>query len=127
MNLNILGNLFGGIIDIIKEVVPDKDKQLELITQVQTQQLEMTKVLVSQATVPWVDALVKLMYALSHLIKEHWRPLVSSYLMLKGVTDVDLLQQLHNLGAVGDAAITGMVGSFPAWMYSRHKGKSRSQ
>jgi hypothetical protein len=127
MNPLFIGNIFQSVVDIIKELVPDKDKQLELITQVKQQEIEMTKVLVSQSTVPWVDATVKLLYAISNLAKEHWRPLVSAYLFLHGISHPELIQQLHNLGFGGDTAITSIFGAFPGWMYSRHIDKSKTQ
>lgn len=73
----IIGSLFGGLIDTVKEVVPDKDKQLELTTKMLEHQLEFQKVMLAQSTVPWVDALVKLAYAGEQIVKGLVRPVAS--------------------------------------------------
>ncbi len=119
----VIGSLFGKIFDTVQEVVPDKDKQLELTTKLMQHQLSFQQVLIQQTTVPWVDATVKLLYALSDLFKQNWRPVVSAAAFIYGLLNPDLIKELHALGAGGDAAVAAIFGSFPGWMLSRHASK----
>lgn len=116
----ILGSLANKIADTVKEVVPDKDQQLQLTTQLLQHQLEFQRALIQQQTIPWVDATVKILYALSDLVRSNWRPLVSAAAFFWGLLHPEQIRELVAAGGVGEAAVAAIFGSFPGWMLSRH-------
>ena len=71
VNLDI-GSMFSGVTGLISEFVEDKDKRNEIMLALKEAEGKLAITLIQQKTTPWVDALVKLMYA----TKELYRPLV---------------------------------------------------
>ena len=67
---------------------------------------------------PWVDALVKLIYALGHVVQMWFRPVVGGLMTAFGVYAHIKGIDLGNSHAIFDAA-------FPAWGVSRHMEKGR--
>lgn len=110
---------FNGLIGLASEFIEDKDKRNAFEFEAKTLQLQTIQTLLSTQTVPWVDAVVKLIYAMISL----GRPLASFAAFFIGVFNPDLIQQLHSVGTVGDVAIGAIFGSAPAWGYSRHVEK----
>lgn len=106
----LLTPIFGGLIDIGKELITDKDKQIEYAFKTQEIMLEFSKVLIGTQTTPWVDATVKLLYAL----QTFWRPLVGAAMTAFGA-------YCHYKGVSMDAGLHAIFdGAFPAWGASRH-------
>lgn len=110
--------LVAAALSIGKELIEDKDKKADLAYQT------MDKLLASR-TYRLVDAVVKLAFAAEQITKGLVRPLVSCGMFVYGVLNPDVLQQMHALGAAGDLGIAAMMGSAPAWGYSRHKEKQK--
>jgi len=50
----------GGIVEIIKELVPDKDKQTKIIMAFESLKQQVYAIELSTQTIPWVDALHKM-------------------------------------------------------------------
>lgn len=113
-------NLIDAALSIGKELVEDKDKRAELAFQTMN-------TLLTSKSYRWIDGLVKLSYATEQIIKGLVRPLVSTGMFVYGVLNPDVLAQLHELGTVGDVGVAAMLGSAPAWGYSRHKEKQKSK
>lgn len=122
----LIGSFFSKTMDVVKEVVPDKDKQAEIALKLSENQLQFQQMLIQQSTVPWVDAIVKLLYALSDLIKQHWRPVLSGFAFVWGLFNPELLKQLQELGTAGELGVGAIFGSLPGWMWSRHTEKKRN-
>ena len=73
--LNIdVGGMFSGVTGIISELVEDKDARNKITLEVAKLQGNLQTAIVQQVTVPWVDALVKLMYAFGDTFKGFIRP-----------------------------------------------------
>jgi len=102
------------------ELVEDKDKKAELA-------YSTLDALLKSKTYAFVDALVKLSFASEQIIKGLVRPLVSTGMFVYGVLNPDVLAQLHALGTAGDIGVAAMLGSAPAWGYSRHQEKKRKE
>ncbi len=117
--LDTVGGIFKGVLGIVDQVVEDKDKRNEITYKIFEAQNQLNVTILTQKTVPWIDAAVKFLYALNSL----WRPLVSAYLFFYGLTHPEVLRQLYEMGPAGQAGIGAMFAAFPGWMYSRHKKK----
>jgi len=125
-------NLGGKITDLIGEWVEDKDLAAKLAFEIQKEQLSFNKTILSSTTTPFVDGLVKIVYALVPLM----RPIGSFILALIGI---DALPEISEAvassetltGAAasdpGGFAQAGLLSLFPGWMYSRHRDKKRAR
>ena len=107
-----------GAIGLVSEYIEDPDKKAELMTRT-------VEAMLASKTTKTVDALVKLAYASQMITKGLIRPLFSVGVFIYGLSNPDVIAQLHELGAVGDLAIAGIFGSAPLWGYSRHKEKNQ--
>ena len=114
--------LFGRVFDVIDQLVEDKDLKLQLTKEMRELEISSMETLVKTSTTPWVDALVKLMYASVALV----RPLTSVGIFLYGLVFPEKLSALYaidqTLGTVAGAAV---FGSAPAWGISRHLEKKK--
>ena len=111
----LTGGLFEGITKVASELITDKDKLAEFEARAKELVHEADKALLQDDTIPWVDALVKLMLASKQFI----RPVGSFLITAAGI-------YLHYKGIEVDAALHGLIdGAFPGWMYSRHSNLRR--
>jgi len=122
----LITSLLGTGMNIVDKFVEDKDKKAELGVKTHEMMLDFAKTLISTQTYPWVDAVVKLMYAVSDLLKQNWRPMVSGFAFIYGLFNPEAMVTLHEAGTVGDGAIAGIFGAFPGWILSRHQEKKRT-
>ncbi len=118
--MNLL-TLVPDILDAAKRFIPDKKQLAEFEHDISTLKLELDKTLLTTKTVPWVDATIKILYALKEVIIPMFRPLGGAamtafgmYCHLKGV-EIDI-----GLHAILD-------GALPAWGLSRHAEKGRKK
>jgi hypothetical protein len=126
MNPLVLGELFSGLIGIGKELIVDKDKQIEYAFKLAELQSNMTEKMLTMQTTPWVDGAVKVIYAIKELVIPLLRPVFGIGAAIYGASHPNEMLWLHKeLGVVGDGIVTTMFGSMPAWMYSRHKQKMK--
>jgi hypothetical protein len=114
--LPLIGGVFRGIFDLGKEVIQDKDKLAEFNYKLAELEGQLNLRLVETQTVPWIDATVKLLFALNSL----WRPLGGAVMTGFGI-------YAHWKGIPLDPVLHGIFdGAFPAWGVSRHVEKSRN-
>lgn len=99
-----------GIVELAKKLIPDKDKLAELEAEVKQAQNALDQLILNTTTTPWVDALVKLLYAAERFI----RPLGAAAMTAFGL-------YAHLKGLNIDPMTHGLIdGAFPAWGASRH-------
>lgn len=115
--INAVTGVFKQIFGVVDQLVEDKDKKNELIVKVAELQHQLSMQLLQTSTVPWVDATVKLLFALRDLVIPMFRPVVSAcmaayvaYAELNGIT----------LSPLVEAAF---AGAFPGWIASRWSEK----
>lgn len=107
------------LLSVIDKSVQDKD----LATQLQQRTVEATLQLMEKAvqteTIPWVDAIAKLIVVTATAFKGLMRPLLGAamtgaaiYMQVKGIQAPDWLNAV-------------LAAAFPAWMASRHAEKVR--
>lgn len=120
MNALLIAELLRGIVSVGDQLIEDKDKKAEFASEVAKLHAELIGKLVSTPTVPWVDALVKLIYTLGDVGLKWLRPVggialtgVGVYLHLKGIAIPEYMQAALDM-------------AFPGWMLSRHLEKARS-
>ncbi len=113
--IDTIGKAFNGIIGLASEYIEDKDKRNEFIFQMYKYKNELDRMIINQSTIPWVDAIVKVLYAMQSL----WRPFVSAGALIAVLyfraTGIDLDPVVEKI----------LVSMFPAWGLSRHMLKSR--
>ncbi len=119
--------LLGMIGKIGSKLIVDKDKKIEFAFKTQEVALEYMKAMMNVKTYPWVDALVKLAYASEQIVKGLIRPIGSAILFAWGLYNPDMIKQLHELGPMGDLAITAIFGSLPAWGVDRGLSKRKKK
>jgi hypothetical protein len=114
--------LFGRVFDVIDQLVEDKDLKLQLTKEMRELEISSMETLVKTSTTPWVDALVKLMYASVALV----RPLTSVGVFLFGLVFPEKLSALYEIDqTLGTVAGAAVFGSAPAWGISRHLEKKK--
>lgn len=123
--IQLLAGLIPGLLKLGDKLIVDKDKKAEYAFKVQEMSQELAFKLLETRTYPWVDALVKLAYASTQIIKGLFRPLMSGALLVWVMVDPGVLDRLQALGDVGQLAIAAIFGSFPGWMVSRHQEKKK--
>jgi hypothetical protein len=101
--------LIGDLLGIVSEAVTDKDKRNEINLKLAELQHNFNMQLVQSQTVPWVDATVKLIYALVALA----RPIGSF-----AVTAFGLYAHAKGIG-IDTMTHTLIDSAFPAWMGAR--------
>lgn len=116
--------IFDKVLDIVDQFVPDKDKAMEIKAELRKIELSTMESLLKTQTTPWVDALVKLLYASVTLV----RPLVSTGLFVYGLMNPETFQVLSEASPIaGDIAASATFGALPAWGVSRHMEKKRKE
>lgn len=109
--------IIGELLGLAAEAVEDKDKRNALQAKIMELQSTVTLAIVQSQTVPWVDALVKLLYALVALAT----PLGSLAMM-----GFNLYCKIK--GVPLDVATEGAtLGLFPAWATYRRLEKQRGK
>ena len=107
--------LFDRAMDLGSEYILDKDKAMAVRAEVEMARLQMAIAMASTTTIPWVDALVKLVTVFAQLI----RPLGTFAMSAFGA-------YAHMKGLGIDPMLHGIFdGSFPSWGISRHVEKNR--
>lgn len=130
MNFLGLTELFNNLIGVGKELIVDKDKQIEFAFKISEMHHQLLHALMTMNTTPKVDAFVKILYALKEVIIPMFRPVFSGLpwlaLLISPEHVVNVITYIKtNLGPeYAGPIVTGLYGAFPAWMYSRHKEKS---
>lgn len=118
MVLRFLEKLIQPMDSLIKlgsEYIVDKDKLIEFQFKAMELKQEQAVTLLATKTNPFVDALVKLMYA----FQIFWRPLVGMLMTGFGA-------YAHYKGIDMDVALHAIFdGAFPAWGVSRHVEKQK--
>lgn len=109
------------ITGLVSEWIEDPDKKIEFEFKMRELNFRVAESLLKTQTVPWVDATVKIMYALLAFI----RPIGALYLSYRGIEAVDL-ERLGN-SDIANYVNAGLGMSFPGWMLSRHKNKNKEQ
>lgn len=105
-------SVINGITKLGSELIEDKDKKNEFAFKTQELAFKAMEIMLSTKTVPWVDALVKIMYA----AQTFWRPMATLAMTMFGA-------YCHVKGIeLGDSQYI-FDGAFPAWGVSRHVEK----
>lgn len=108
-------SIIDSIIGIGKEVIVDKDKQIEFEYKARELWYAQSTELLKTQTIPWVDATVKILFALNSL----WRPIVSAamtaFAAYCAVMGIELSETMTSIFA----------SAFPAWGLSRHLNKQK--
>ena len=114
----MIGAIVSGIFSIGKEMIADEDKKIEYAFKTQEILFDLLGKLIAARTVPWVDALVKLMVASVALA----RPIGSFALTLIGIY-LDM-----NEMPVSETMTMALEAAFPGWMAARQydKGKKKN-
>ena len=117
--IDAVAGAFKGLFGIVDQFVEDKDKKNELVFKMLELQNSLNIQLLQMKTVPWVDAAVKILFAIQNLVIPMLRPAgaaamagFAAYCAMKGIP----------LNPVLEAAL---AAAFPGWMYSRHQEKTR--
>ena len=110
-----------GLFDVLGQAITDKD----LLAKLETKRFELTTAISSELlktkTIPWVDALVKIMIAMKDIIIPLFRPLIGAAMTAFGM-------YMHYRGTPMDAATQIIFdGAAPAWGVSRHANKQKEQ
>lgn len=118
----IIGGFIDKVLDLINKNVQDKDLAAKLTADATKEMLAFSTTLVTQSTTPWVDAVVKLMYAFRDVGVSLFRPVGSvimacfaAYMMYKQLPVPTWAEPV--LAAFGFAPA--------AWGLSRHAEKTR--
>ena len=110
-----LGN---GIVDVIDQLVEDKDLAAKLkVELVKSQQEFMRSIYGSEHT----PTIVKILYAFRDLVIPTLRPIGSALMPV-----VMIYAQSKGI-EIPNELVAGAAALFPGWMYSRHKGKAQEQ
>lgn len=112
----IIGALTKGLIDLGKEFVVDKDKQIEFAYKGQELLTRQAEALLASQTTPKVDAFVKLLIAFERV----YRPLMGIAMTCFGIW-AHLNPDKVSLGDMQWI----FDGAFPAWGVSRHINKQK--
>lgn len=117
--LDAVAGVFKQVFGVVDQLVEDKDKKNELIVKLAELQHQLSIQLLQTDTVPWVDATVKLLFAVRDLIIPLFRPIVATgmavyvaYAEVNGITMSPLVE-------------AAFAGAFPGWMASRHLNKKK--
>jgi len=108
--VSAVANAFSSLLGLGSELIEDKDKRNEFNYKMFELQQQVVMTLATTTTTPWVDALVKLLYAVNSL----WRPIVGASMTIFGA-------YMHFKGTPMDTTAQVIFdGAFPAWGVSRH-------
>ena len=118
MGLIDINGLFDGAFNLVDQLVVDKDKAADLKFKLQELKNNLKLELLKTKTVPWVDAVVKIMTATTVF----WRPMVTAAMTIFGA-------YAHYKGVELDLGSSQYIfdGAFPAWGVSRHVEKTKNK
>ena len=106
-----------GLFDVLGQVITDKDLIAKLEVEKEKLRLAIQSELLKTQTIPWVDALIKVMVALPNVVLPLLRPLGSA-----AMTAAGLYASFKGV-ELNDAVEVAAVSAFPAWGASRHVNK----
>lgn len=101
------------------KLIVDQDKKIEFAFKTLELAQRSMEVLLNTKTYPWVDGIVKLLYAIKELIVPMFRP-VGSFAMAAFAAYCDIKEI-----PLSDTVSTILYGAPVAWGTSRHMEKSR--
>ncbi|PUB87065.1 MAG: hypothetical protein DBP02_02135 [gamma proteobacterium symbiont of Ctena orbiculata] len=110
-------SVINGLIGLGSEWITDKDKQIEFAYKMRELNFKIAESLLRTQTVPWVDATVKIIYALVALMRPIGTALMTAFGLYAHYKQIQIDPAVH-------AAIDG---AFPAWGVSRHMNKKKEQ
>jgi len=110
-------DLFKSIVGLGQTYIDNKEKAAEFAFQLAQLQVQFSQQLVQTKTSPFVDALVKFMYAMRDVIIPMFRP-IGSFLLTASCAYLNYKQI-----APPEPINSIMASSFPGWMVSRHINK----
>jgi hypothetical protein len=120
MFTTVIAAMLPKLLDIGDKLIEDKDKRAEYAWKVQDRMLGIMEKFATTSTIPWVDATVKLSFALGSFILPLMRPLGSALLTgfaaYAHVKGIQLPEYIH----------AALYTAFPGWMASRHQEKKRA-
>jgi len=117
--LNTITGVFKDIFGIVDQLVEDKDKKNELVFKMMEMQNALSTQLLQQQTTPWVDATVKLLFALRDIIIPLFRPIVAAAM-------AGYVVYAETNGVIISPVVEAIfAGAFPGWMTSRHLNKKK--
>lgn len=111
-----LDGLFGGLFNVIDQVVVDKDKAAEIKYKVLELKHDFATTLVTQKTTPKVDATVKLMYAFIPFFRPVGTACMTAFAIYADTNGIELSPTVEYI----------LYGAFPAWGASRHIEKKNT-
>ncbi len=116
MNLGVV-SLIKEAIGAGKELIEDKDKRNQFADNNSERAYKLAETIIKRETTPKVDAIVKLAYAARDCILPMFRPVGGFILSAAGVYLAINHPDTHEL------IMGALIGSGPAWGYSRYKEK----
>lgn len=112
--------VFTGLIGLGKELIVDKDKQIEYAFKIAEMQHSLVEKIMTMQTTPKVDAFIKILYAIKEVGIPLLRPLGSAAMTAFGA-------YAHAKGLhIDPVSQTLLDGAFPGWMTSRHLEKKNA-
>ena len=113
--LSIIGSVVKGLFGIADKMIVDKDKKAEFAFKIQDRTFNLMERLVEIKTIPWVDAVVKLLIASVSLARPIGSFLLTAFSIYAQVKGIQL-----------DSVTNGvLLSAFPGWMAAREANKSR--
>lgn len=116
LGIEAVANLGNGIVGLIDQYVEDKDKANQLKYETAKLMHDFDVTLLTTSTIPWVDALVKVLYA----CKQFLRPLGAIAMAAFGAYCAT-----NNI-ALPEWVQVMLFGAPVGWGYSRHKNKQQA-
>lgn len=116
--INLIAGVLPSIFKLGDKLIVDQDKKQEYAFRVQEMSFKLIEAIIAMKTIPWVDAIVKIMMASIALA----RPLGSLYLTIMGV---DMAIAENQAGQEVSMLSGGLMSAFPAWGGAREINKSR--
>ena len=117
--ISLFTSLIPSLFKIGDKMIVDKDKKMEFAFKVQEMTFKFMEVMLNVKTIAWVDALVKLSYAMENIIKGLFRPigaaLMTGFAIYAEVKGIELSATVEAI----------LVGAFPAWGVDRHLDKKK--
>ena len=116
-----VAGLFGKAFGLIGEVVEDKDKRNEINMEIMKIINNLSLELLKTKTIPWVDALVKILLTINTLLKSQWRPVGSVCMAIFGgfclMTGIEIPVHIQTM----------LFGAPIGWGLSRHVSKKNGE
>jgi hypothetical protein len=108
-----VAGIFKGLTGLASEFIEDKDKRNEFNLLIKQAENQLTIAIITQETVPWVDALVKLMYASLSFARPVGGFAMTAFAGYLALKQIPVPKEL--------LILFGSAG--PAWGLSRHISK----